>query len=625
MFNELILPLLLLIPFVGFLISLFIPYHQEKTLSRIAFLASGISLLSGIIYVIFWLIQPNDHVFINEWSIFQSHDFSFNLALYFDKVSAVYLITGGSLMFLITSYSRYYLHRENGYKRFFSTIQIFYFGYNVTILSGNFETLFFGWELLGLSSFLLVGFYHDRYLPVKNSVRVFSIYRIGDVGIILAMWASHHLWHENVSFNTFNDEALVNHQLQLHEGTGLFISFMVLIAAAAKSAQLPFSSWLPRAMEGPTPSSAIFYGSLSVHIGAFLLMRTFPLWENETAVRIAVMALGGLTAIVAGLIARVQPTIKGQIAYASIAQIGIIFIEIGTGFLTLGLIHFAGNAFLRTYQLLVSPSIVSYTIRQQFYASTPKRRKWSRFLPDRINKTIFTLSLREFNLDIILNQIIFKPMKKIGRLMDFINLNNLFYIFIPLYIVAILLHLNADEISSTLHSWIAIAFAFIGFMLVLKAFTESKQPGLSWILIILNHLWIALAISFNQHFDFTHILMYLSGVVVFGIIGFSCLSRLRLTEFANFNLDQYYGHIYEHPKMAILFLISCLGIMGFPISPTFIGEDLIFSHINENQFLLSLFNSLGFIVGGITLIRIYARLFLGPHIKTYHETAYKSS
>lgn len=120
---------------------------------------------------------------------------------------------------------------------------------------------------------------------------------------------------------------------------------MLIIAASIKSAQVPFSSWLPRAMEGPTTSSAIFYGSLSVHIGVFLLIRTYPLWESLLSIKILIISIGAITGLVAAATARVQSTVKTQIAYASIAQIGLIFIEVALGFHSLALFHFAGNAF----------------------------------------------------------------------------------------------------------------------------------------------------------------------------------------------------------------------------------------------------------------------------------------
>src|SRR6202008_529550 len=115
---------------------------------------------------------------------------------------------------------------------------------------------------------------------------------IGDVGLILAMWMAHHLWHANITFMQLRNDGLVHSELESHTLIGVFISLMILITAAVKSAQLPFSSWLPRAMEGPTPSSAIFYGSLSVHMGVFLLMRTFPFWEYQFSVRIIIAGLG---------------------------------------------------------------------------------------------------------------------------------------------------------------------------------------------------------------------------------------------------------------------------------------------------------------------------------------------
>ena len=237
------------------------------------------------------------------------------------------------------------MHRDGGFKRFFCTLLLFFLGYNLVVFGGNFETLFIGWEILGFCSFLLISFYRDRYLPVKNALKVISVYRLGDVCLMLAMWLAHHLFHQNITFNQLNDPGFLNGYLVSQEGLFIFISVMVLIAAAAKSAMLPFSSWLPRAMEGPTTSSAVFYGSLSLHLGAFLLIRTYPIWENLPGIKIALIVLGIATSLIATAIARVQSTVKTQIAYASITQVGLIFVEVALGFHTLALIHFAGNSF----------------------------------------------------------------------------------------------------------------------------------------------------------------------------------------------------------------------------------------------------------------------------------------
>ncbi|MBL7813302.1 MAG: hypothetical protein JNL57_13860 [Bacteroidetes bacterium] len=620
-----ILNVLLLIPALGLIFSLIIPGKKEILISRIAYTTAGFHFFTFITFVIWWLFSHHQTLNVREVVIYATHGYEFLVDLYFDKVSAAYMFVGSILTFLITIYSRYYLHREKGYKRFFNTILFFYLGYTLTILSGNFETLFIGWEILGISSFLLIAFYRDRYLPVRNAVKVFSIYRIGDLGILLAMWASHHLWHENITFFKLHNYQLVHEHLQNHSMAGVFISLMLLLAAAAKSAQLPFSSWLPRAMEGPTPSSAIFYGSLSVHFGVFLLLRTFPFWEQQCSVRILIAVLGLATSIIATLIARVQSSIKAQIAYASIAQIGLIFIEIAAGLEKIALVHFAGNAFLRTYQLLVSPSVVSYLIREQFYNFVPHRETLENALPKKIRYTFYLMGLKEWNLDKFMNRVIFYPLKRIGHQLDFLTFRNVLYYFIPAYATGLFFLFHEDRIPENVLHWLPLVFSFFGLLMVLKSFTERKSPVLAWLLIIMNYFWIALAVSFNEHFSLWHSVIYLSGALIAGIFGLVSLLRLLKEERGHFDLNQYYGHVYEHPRFAIVFLIACLGLMGFPISPTFIGEDLIFSHIHENQFFLALFNSLGYIVGGIAIVRLYARLFLGPHIKTYHETPIKST
>ncbi len=620
---DLGIQLLLLIPSMGFLLSLLIPGRNEKLLSGMAFGTTVSNLILFVIFSVVWIFKGTPTVNIEEISLYKNNDYEFLIDFLFDEITAVYLLVGTLITFLITAYSKLYLHREEGYKRFFNTIHFFYLGYMITVLAGNFETLFIGWEIIGLSSFLLISFYRDRYLPVRNSIKVFSVYRISDIGILLAMWASHHLWHENIAFVKLSDYGFVDEHLTGHSGIGIFISMMILLAAAAKSAQLPFSSWLPRAMEGPTPSSAIFYGSLSVHFGVFLLLRTFPFWEHQWGVRILIGLLGLATALVAGSISRVQSTIKTQIAYDSIAQIGIIFIEVALGLEKLALFHFAGNAFLRTYQLLISPSVVTYLIREQFYNFRPETGTRKALLR-KFDIAFYFLSIKEWNLDTTVNKFVFKPLKRAGKQLKFINYKVLLFVMIPLYLLGASWYFISDEIPDLLHLYFPYLFSFIGMLLILKSFSERKSPSLAWLLILFNHYWIALAVSFNEYYSLDQSLMYLSGISVAGFVGFICLRRLEKLEPKFVDLSQNYGHVFEYPRLSLVFLLSCMGLMGFPITLSFIGEDLLFSHIHEDQFFLALFASVGFVLGGISVVRIYARLFLGPHIKNYHETAIKS-
>lgn len=621
--NEL-LQYFILLPFLGFIISLFLPESKEKAISWTAFGTVFLQLVGLVAFIIFWIIDGAKDLNLLELSILKTAHYEFFIDFYFDQISAVYLFIGALLTSMITTYSRYYLHREKGYKRFFNTVLFFFFGYNLAILSGNFETLFIGWEIIGISSFLLIAFYRERYLPVKNAFKVFSIYRIGDVGLLLAMWASHHLFHENITFMKLNNYELVNEHLQNHSIIGIFIALCLACAAAAKSAQIPFSSWLPRAMEGPTPSSAIFYGSLSVHLGVFLMLRTFPFWEHQTTMRFAIGLMGLTTSLAASVMARVQSSVKSQVAYSSISQIGIIFIEIALGFETLALIHFAGNAFLRTYQLLVSPSVVSYLIRDQFYNFKPREKAIEDSYPKKIEYTLYILALKEFNLEGFLNMVLWKPLKIIGKSLDFLNIKRIYFFFIPIYLMGFLAYKFKVDLPQQLISVLPEVFAFIGLVFVFKSFSERKSPFLAWILIVMNHFWIALAIVFNDKVSVSEIAYYLAGIIVAGIIGYVALLQLRKLE-RKILINQYLGHVYEHPKFAFFFLLATLGITGFPITTTFIGEDLIFSHIDSNQLFLAFFVASSFVVSGIAGIRIYARLFLGPHVKTYHELPYKSS
>jgi NADH-quinone oxidoreductase subunit L len=620
---NLILHLFILIPFLGYLISLVVPAQNEHLIAKIGIATLGTQFSVFLVFIIYWLF--NHHPVLNHKDVvlYQTSNYEFYIDVFFDRITAMYMFVGTFLTFLITIYSRAYLHREIGYKRFFNTIIFFYIGYTITILSGNLETLFIGWEILGIASFLLIGFYRERYNPAKNALKVFTIYRIGDVGLLLAMWLSHHLFHQNISFLQLQNYELVNTHLQTHSFIGALIALMILVTAAAKSALLPFSSWLPRAMEGPTPSSAIFYGSLSVHLGVFLMLRTFPFWEHQYSIRVIIGLLGLITSIITSSIARVQSSIKSQVAYSSISQIGLIFIEVAAGFENLALFHFAGNAFLRTYQLLVSPSVVSYLIREQFFNFIPYKKTMEDYLPKKLKYTYYVLCLKEWNLDSFMFWLL-RPFKLFGRNLNFLSVKRVISIFVLLYTTVLICLFYEGSIPEIIHTNLPAILSIIGLAMVIKSFTERNSVLLSWVLILMNHFWIALAISFNEHFKFEQTALYLSGIILAGIVGFLCIRRLKQKE-GQLNLNQFQGHIYEHPKIGFVFLLACLGLTGFPITTTFIGEDLIFSHVHENQIVLAIMISLSFVLDGLAVVRIYSRVFLGPHIKTYHESHFKSS
>lgn len=620
-----LIQLFILIPLLGFLISVLLPRNNEKLISQVVISSVGIHLGGIVLFILFWLMNDHPVMDIKHITFFKTADIEIFIDFYFDKVTAVFALIGSVITLLVALFSRYYLHRDDGFKRFFSTTLLFFVAYNVVIFSGNFETLFMGWEVLGICSFLLIAFYRDRYLPVKNGLKIISIYRLGDICLILTMWMSHQLWHENITFFKLNDTASVQEHLLEHNWYGVFICVMLFFAAATKSAQLPFSSWLPRAMEGPTTSSAIFYGSLSVHLGVFLLLRTYPYWESLLFVKVLIIAAGLLTSIIAASIARVQSTVKTQIAYSSIAQIGLMFVEVALGLHILALIHFAGNAFLRTYQLLVSPSVLSYQIHEMVFNYKPKEQKQTNSFTGRLKNSLYILSVKEWNLDGFMFHFLWSPFKWMGNRLDFLTGRAAIIILLIVFITGVYFDLYPSVIPAGLYAYLPVIFSFIGLLLILKAFTERENAIRAWLFIIASQLFIALSITlFHEDFGHNYMLIYLSGSVITSAIGYICLRRIKYVE-NNIDLNRFHGHSYEHPVLGFIFLISCLGLIGFPFTPTFIGIDLLFSHIHKQEILLISFIALSFVFMEFAVLRIYARIFLGQHVKNYHPVAYRSS
>jgi formate hydrogenlyase subunit 3/multisubunit Na+/H+ antiporter MnhD subunit len=582
-----------------------LPEKQEKWIGKsvkagISLLITGIMLTAAMAWQHMPLHTPALTLYANE-------HLSFALMLFLDKLSLVFLFVGGILIYTIAHYSVRYMHREPGYRRFFATFALFVFGYNTAVLAGTFETLMIGWEFLGLTSFLLISFYRLRFLPVRNAFKVFMLYRIGDVALLIGIWLAHQCFHTS-SFAAWQQHvspALAGQATMLL----LLMGICFLVAAGVKSAQFPFTYWLPRAMEGPTPSSAIFYGALAVHIGAFLLMRTFPLWQSVKEVRVAIGAVGLLTAVVASLIARVQPSIKGKIAYSAAAQLGLIFIEVAAGWIDLALWHFAGNAFLRSYQLLVSPSKVALKIREQLYHFEPVVSKKIPYSKRRRLYSWYVWALKECNMEIGVYRLIWKPFKVIGSRVPIHSLSLLWSVGLPVLLMGT--YLRYLPSAAAWHSLLSSAFGIMGLLLIMRAYAERQKPELIWHLVFFNQWFTLLAVSYHAVLTSRDVILYASGMLPSFLLG-AVILRLIGAEMPYFHLHHHQGYIAWRPKTAFIFLLSALGMAGFPISPSFIGLDLLFSSVQPGYFILVFSMSSGFILGGISLIRLYTKLFLGP-------------
>jgi NADH-quinone oxidoreductase subunit L len=252
------------------------------------------------------------------------------------------------------AFAHRYMHKEPGFVRYFVLYGLFTGGITLIALAGSIEVLFAGWELLGLSSALLIGFFHERRATVRNALRVFAVYRLSDAAMLAAAVLMHHFTGAGSLTALFFGAGVV----ELEPMQATIIAALLLIAVLGKSGLLPLSGWLPRAMEGPTSSSAVFYGSLSIHAGCFLLLRVEPLLEHAPVVRVLAIAAGLATAVHATLCARVQTDVKSALTYAALTQVGLIVVEIGLGFTTLAFIHMVGHACYRMLQFLSAPNIL---------------------------------------------------------------------------------------------------------------------------------------------------------------------------------------------------------------------------------------------------------------------------
>ena len=608
------------IPLIAFFITVFLKNKSESIIDVVVRIAKVSYIILSVLLAAGWIVNGLTPISHRLATVYQSDHFVFAIQFYYDEITAVFSIVGSLLFFLVATFSKYYMHRDEGFKRFFNIILLFAVGYNFIIFSGNFETLFVGWEIKGLCSFLLIAFYRSRYLPVKNAFKTISNYRISDVALILAMWMMHHLTHQNISYTDLGQARDLAAQTH-HSGMAMFIVCMFILAATVKSAQFPFSTWLPRAMEGPTSSSAIFYGSLSVHIGVFLLLRTHAFWQDMLWAKIVIIIIGALTGIFATLIARVQPNVKTQIAYSSAAQIGIMFIEIALGFHWLVLIHFAGNAFLRTYQLLVSPSVLNYLVHHQYFHYHPPQNK----IVGKLKATLYILAVKEWNLDTMMYKYVWSPFKWIGKQVQLLESRAGKILLIVLAILAIDAAFITPGIWENVSDVLPGIFLGIAVLILLASFASRRSARECWDNLIIPHILIISAITINAgQIHWTEVILYMAGVLVAYTIGFFCLQKTYSID-KNISLNQYHGYVYEDKVTAVLFLLATIGILGFPVTTAFIGIDVFFTYVESGQPLLIALLALCFIFIELAAIRIFLRIYMGPHKKLYHPVAFRTS
>ncbi len=319
--------------------------------------------------------------------------------VHWDLLTFIFLAFTTIIIAIIGHFSLFYLHRDAYYHKFFSLYFIFHLSIKLIVLSSGSSFLFMGWELLGFSSVLLIAFYEHRSNPLKNAMRILFIYELGDIFFcaLIALL---------LYFHTEDVTKLV--VIQDHGCAWAMV--LLIIAFFFKSGIFPWI-WLPRAMEGPTPSSAVFYGSLSTHIPIFLLLRFWPkewslpaywpeVWTishpaNAIAVAIAICVF---SAFITTHLSRQASDAKNAIAYAVITQLAIIYIEIFFGLRTLALIHVVSHGIYRTFEFLRTPSLLHlyHTMETRRPRTTITGSHFQALLPEGLRNWLYTLTINDF-------------------------------------------------------------------------------------------------------------------------------------------------------------------------------------------------------------------------------------
>ncbi len=382
---------------------------SERLLSKITGLtfSACVFALAILVWNLLSTGAPSIAVAFGNW--FAVGEYHFPLVLMADRLSLPFLAMTVVLSGLIGQFSATYLHREDGFLRFFLLLHLFAFGSLLAFAAGSFDLLVGGWEMVGITSVVLIAFFQRRTAPVENGLRVFAIYRACDIGLLVGVFAMHR-WAGTASF--------VSGVPALTGAQAVIVCLLLLLAASGKAAQVPFSGWLPRAMEGPTPSSAIFYGAISIHAGAYLLLRVQPWLSQSRMASLLVIVIGASTAIYGTVVGRASADAKTLLAFGSLTQVGVIFAEIGFGLRSIAVAHILGHAVVRTLQFLRAPSML-HDYHQMHSAiggeMSPTGQHLENLFPERARVWLYRWALDRGHLDTILDRGVVDPLARLSN------------------------------------------------------------------------------------------------------------------------------------------------------------------------------------------------------------------
>jgi NADH-quinone oxidoreductase subunit L len=356
---ETLLILMLLPPLVGTMLNGILGRRfSQAMVSLVGCGAPGLSMVFALLSA--WVYSSSASQpapFIHSYFTWiQSGNLHIDYALYYDRLTLVMTVTVTVVAFLIHLYSRGYMEHEGGYYRFFTYLNLFLFMMLTLVTAANYPLLFVGWEGVGLCSYLLIGFYFRKQSASDAGKKAFIVTRLGDagftVGVALLFW----------TFGSLNFQSVFGRITALPAGemqnTLTAIGILLFLGAVGKSAQIPLYVWLPDAMEGPTPVSALIHAATMVTAGVYLVARSNPIYSHAPLALEVVGVVGCVTAFYAATIALTQNDLKRMLAYSTISQLGYMFIGCGVGVFAAGIFHLMTHAFFKSLLFLCSGSVM---------------------------------------------------------------------------------------------------------------------------------------------------------------------------------------------------------------------------------------------------------------------------
>ena len=370
----------------------------ERLTARLSLAATGVALLTLLVLNAQALIQGMPGmVTLGDW--FTSGELVFPLSFLLDGLGLGFGTLIAFIALVTLKFSASYMHREAGFHRFFIGMNLFVGGMLLIVLAGSAALTFVGWEFAGVSSWMLIGYAYDRSTATLNAQRAFITNRIGDAGFILGL-ALAFIWLGGFGWDTLAEGA--SQLPTLYSG---LLALGFVIAALAKSAQVPFSPWIARALEGPTPSSAIFYGAVMVHAGVFLIVRLEPVLLEAPGVMALIAALGAATALYGWIVGYVQSDVKSGLMFATTTQVGLMFLACGLGWFEFAAWHAALHTIWRAWQFLASPSYMHL-----LSAPTPAAPAWLQRHP-----RLYTAALQRFWLEPLADRLLTRSTQALAR------------------------------------------------------------------------------------------------------------------------------------------------------------------------------------------------------------------